>query len=72
MSRNVIAIIFIIIGTFIDRILHAGIAWLFFFFFFALLTIFKVRKDSTINRIVFVISLVVIILGIVRIVFGVI
>lgn len=68
MSRNIIAIIFIIIGLFIDRVVQIGIVWLLLGGILAFLTLFKEKNKNGLTKIVLTLSIVEIISGIIRII----
>jgi len=68
MSRNAIAIIFIIIGLFIDRVVQIGIAWLLLGGVLAFLTLFKEKSKNVLTKILLTLSIIEIICGIIRII----
>ena len=68
MRRIVLSIAFMTIGMIIDRIFNRGIAWIFIGGMLSLIEISKNKNDSLFSKIVYIISILVMILGIIRIV----
>lgn len=68
MSRKIIAIIFIAIGLFLDLVAQIGIIWPLLCGVLALLTIIKEDKKNVFIIILFVLSILEIVFGIIRII----
>lgn len=68
MSRTIIAIIFIMIGIFLDRIVKIGIAWLLLGGILSFLTLYKEKNKKVFIKLIFILSIIEMILGIIRII----